>query len=118
MPDFAGRWLTSFGLMDLAQEGGRVVGTYGPDQECRLAGDVEGDLLRFRYEEPREAGEGWFALPRVGKFAGRYRPDGDTSEGAWVGHRAFDGIFESTFGRLRLVQEAGRVVGYYEGPGP
>lgn len=32
--------------------------------------------------------------------------------------RGFDGVWESTFGRLRLVEEGGRVRGFYSGPGP
>src|SRR4051812_16769 len=118
MPDFAGRWLTTFGPMTLQQEGTHVRGVYvSREQVCRLEGDVDGDTFRFRYEEPAEAGTGWFSLARYGKFAGKYLPEGSTLEGDWQGHRAFDGIWESTFGRLRLIEEAGRVFGFYEGVG-
>src|SRR5262245_615903 len=118
MPDFAGRWLTTFGPMQLVQEGTRVNGFYhSRDQVARIEGDIDGDYLRFRYEEPNESGTGWFTLPRFGKFVGKYLPMGGSIEGDWRGSRAFDGIWDSTFGRLRIVHDAGRAFGFYEGTG-
>jgi hypothetical protein len=35
----------------------------------------------------------------------------------WEGHRGFDGLWESTFGPLRLIQEVDRMHGFYEGIG-
>src|SRR5205823_5294392 len=34
----------------------------------------------------------------------------------WTGHREWDGIWETTFGRMRLVQEKTRMHGLYSGP--
>jgi hypothetical protein len=118
MVDFSGKWLTSFGPMELSQDGLRVSGHYmSRGQRCSIGGAVVGSRFRFRYEEPGESGIGWFELPRYGKFAGEYTPDGGNRAGHWTGQREFDGIWDSSFGRLRLIQEEQRVFGYYEGVG-
>jgi len=118
MPQFTGRWSTTFGPMQLHQDADKVHGVYtSRGQACTITGRIEGERLVFDYEEPGEAGSGWFTLTRHGKFAGKYSPIGASAEGAWTGHREFDGIWESTFGRLRLIQEEDRVFGYYEGCG-
>jgi hypothetical protein len=114
--DFTGRWFTTFGPMDLAQEGENVRGTYGQGNTIR--GTADGGRLTFRYEEPGESGQGWFGLPRHGKFAGEYLSDGVVEARAWEGVRGFDGIWDTSFGRMRLIQEEDRVFGFYEGVGP
>ena len=86
-------------------------------QECSIEGTLEGDVFRFRYQEPEVGGEGWFKLHRFGKFAGQWLEDGQTRWQTWQGQRGFDGIWQSTFGPLRLVQEADKVRGFYEGLG-
>ena len=118
MPNFAGRWLTTFGPMTLEQDGNALHGVYRSRSGlCRIDGELEGELFRFRYEETGETGDGWFQLPRFGRFAGKYTPDGTGAEHDWQGQRDFDGIWESTFGRLRLIQEEDRIIGFYEGCG-
>jgi hypothetical protein len=116
MSDFTGRWFTTFGTMELKQEANDVRGTYG--SAGSLEGSVTGDRLTFHYAEPAETGEGWFVLSRHGKFAGEYLPHGAFQGHTWEGQRDFDGIWESSFGRLRLIQNEDGVVGYYEGVGP
>lgn len=118
MVNFGGRWLTSFGPMELTQDGLAVNGHYlSRGHRCPIVGAIVGDRLRFRYEEPTEQGAGWFELERHGKFHGGYSPEGATHEGTWTGQREFDGIWESSFGRLRLIQEEERIFGFYEGVG-
>ena len=105
--------------MDLTQDGDAVHGTYwNQGVACTLEGQQQGDRLAFRYREPAEHGEGWFALRRYGHFAGRWHVDGSANEHDWQGNRAWDGVWETSFGRLRLVEEPERVVGFYDGPGP
>lgn len=118
MSSYAGRWFTSFGPMDLTQNGDRVEGSYTyAGNRCAIAGRVEGGRLSFTYHEPAVTGEGWFEQRRHGKFAGQWRPSGETRWFPWEGSRDFDGIWDTTFGPLRLVQEADRVLGFYEGLG-
>lgn len=118
MSDFSGRWSTTFGPMKLTQQGSSVTGTYqGPNGDCSLAGEVADGRLTFRYEEPTEQGEGWFELKRHGKFLGAWHPDGREGWGEWNGERGFDGVWETSFGLLRLVQEEDRVFGFYTGGG-
>ncbi len=118
MTSFAGRWLTTFGTMDLTQDGAAVRGTYqGQGPPNPIEGTVAGNRLTFRYREAAEEGEGWFELTRYGRFVGRYRPAGSFQEFDWSGSREWDGVWETSFGRLALIQEADRVFGFYEGAG-
>src|SRR4051812_23769566 len=116
MSNFTGRWFTTFGAMELTQQGNAVGGAYG--NAGSLHGSVDGERLTFRYSEPGETGQGWFALRRHGKFAGEYVPDGAIQGHTWEGLRDFDGIWESSFGRLRLIQNEAGALGFYEGVGP
>src|SRR5262252_3913641 len=111
MNNFTGRWFTSFGVMELTQHGKAVRGTYG--SVGSLHGSVDGDRLTFQYSEPGETGRGWFALRRHGKFVGEYVPDGALEGRSWDGLRDFDGIWDSSFGRLRLIQNEEDIVGFY-----
>jgi hypothetical protein len=118
MSDFAGEWFTTFGHMTLTQDGADVRGVYqmGP-QNCSLRGTIQDGVLRFRYHEPAASGDGWFVLNRHGKFTGQWRQDGIGTWLPWQGERGFEGIWNSSFGPLRLVQSPGRVQGFYEGLG-
>lgn len=119
MTTFAGRWMTSFGPMELTEEGEAVRGTYwNQGVPCAIEGTRAGERLDFHYREPAEAGEGWFELSRFGRFAGQWRRDGHDDWYVWQGQRVWDGVWETSFGRMRLVQEADRVVGFYDGAGP
>jgi hypothetical protein len=118
MIDFAGDWFTTFGHMTLTQDGNKIRGTYGMgNQVCSLEGTIVGGELRFRYSEPDVGGDGWFVLERPGKFAGQWRQDGTERWLPWKGERGFDGIWNSTFGPMRLFQNADLVQGFYEGLG-
>jgi hypothetical protein len=117
--DFGGEWFTTFGPMALEARGTKVVGTYRyGDTEGRIEGAVAGDALKFSYAEPNERGVGAFRLLRAGKFVGSYTVAGDDRFRRWEGERGWDGVWESDFGRLRLIHEADRVHGFYEGAGP
>ena len=118
-PDFAGRWFTTFGPLELTQEGERVHGSYTMQQtRCTLEGTIRDGKLRFIYHEPEVEGEGWFELERHGRFAGQWRPKDGSDWSPWRGERGFEGIWQTSFGLLRLVQEPGHVFGFYEGGGP
>jgi hypothetical protein len=118
-PGFIGEWFTTFGPMSLEPHGESIVGVYRyGTTEGRIEGAVAGDTLKFSYSEPNERGEGVFRLLRTGKFAGSYTVSGDSRARRWEGERGWDGVWESDFGRVRLVHEAGRVHGFYEGAGP
>jgi hypothetical protein len=115
MTDYTGRWFTTFGAMELKQEGQNINGTYG--RAGSLRGTVADGTLTFHYAEPGEAGQGTFSLLRHGKFAGKYMPDGAFQSQSWEGLRGFDGIWDSSFGRLRIIQNENGAVGFYEGVG-
>lgn len=118
MTDFSGRWLTTFGTMDLTQTGNLIEGVYGPgEMENAIEGAIEGSRFLFRYREPGVAGEGWFDMIRHGKFAGEWHEDGNDRWSHWTGEREFEGIWDTSFGPLRLIQEPERVFGFYEGGG-
>jgi hypothetical protein len=104
--------------MTLEQHGAKISGAYQyGNTEGRIEGAVEGNLLHFQYKEPNEEGAGVFRLLRAGKFTGNYSVAGDQRLRRWEGERGWDGIWDSDFGRVRLLHEAGRVHGSYEGAG-
>jgi hypothetical protein len=118
MSDFTGDWNTTFGPMRVSQTGPAVHAVYQmPYGECTIEGTIKDGQLRFRYQEPNAAGEGWFVLQRYGKFSGQWRQDGTNHWLPWEGYRGFDGLWEATFGPLRLIQEADGIHGHYEGLG-
>jgi hypothetical protein len=120
MRSFAGRWFTLFGVMDLQQDGDDVTGSYGragAAQRNHIAGHIDGGRLHFRYEEASEAGEGWFEFIRPGRFEGQWRPDGHADWRPWIGCRGFEGIWDTSFGFMRLMQDGEHVFGFYEGLG-
>ena len=104
--------------MDLEQAGGSVHGVYRwGGVECTIEGSIEHGRFVFTYHEPKALGEGWFELKRPGKFEGRWRQHGDANWRPWIGERGYEGVWESSFGLLRLIQENDRVIGFYEGLG-
>jgi hypothetical protein len=113
--DFSGRWFTSFGLMDLVQDRDRVRGSYGmTGTENAIEGTVADGVLAFRYQETFERGTGNFRLKRHGTFAGDYLADGSPHPLSWQGWRGLEGCWETSLGRLRLIQHADRVDGLVE----
>jgi hypothetical protein len=117
MSDFSGKWHSTFGPMELLQKGTRVRGEYVfRGVRATIDGEVQGNRLVFTYQEPGIRGEGWFELTRKGQaFTGQWRADGDEQWRPWVGTRVgFDGLWDTDFGRMRLVQEGTRVHGFYE----
>ena len=119
LPNFSGRWFTTYGPMELIQDGERVHGSYEfQSSRCSIQGAISDGRFQFAYQEPTVEGEGWFELVRHGRFAGQWRPKGTEKWSTWTGERGFEGIWESSFGLLRLIEEPGRVLGFYEGAGP
>jgi hypothetical protein len=116
---FAGDWYTTFGLLSFEVDGDNVVGVYryANGVTGRISGTHRGDTLHFRYSEPNEEGVGTFRLLRSGKFVGKYTPTGTERTRRWDGERGWDGVWQSDFGRVRLIQHGERVHGYYEGAG-
>jgi len=115
---FIGRWITTFGLMTLEQRGSKISGVYHyGNTEGLLEGTINGDTLHFSYREPNEQGKGTFRLLRAGRFTGSYSVTREQRMRRWEGERGWDGIWESDFGRVRLLHEADRVHGSYEGAG-
>lgn len=115
-PVYSGRWFTTFGSMQIEQRAAKATGTYRyRGVEGRLEGTVRGDALDFRYDEPGEAGSGEFRLLRPGRFSGTYLPDGAPAPRRWNGHRGWDGIWETDYGRMRLLHEESGVHGWYGG---
>jgi hypothetical protein len=117
MSDFSGQWQTSFGPMDLTQQGSRVRGTYVyMGSECTIDGKLDQGKLIFTYQEPSVSGEGWFELARYGKaFTGQFQADGSPRWENWEGERiGFDGLWNTTFGLMRLIEEPDRIQGFYE----
>jgi hypothetical protein len=123
-PTFTGSWLTSFGPMQLKQQGDRVTGSYSMGGvACPLQGKVSKGRYEFTYREGTTTGEGWFQLAKDGKtFLGKWRAKGSTPWLEWNGIRSaretgFAGLWTSTFGRLRLLRKGDAIEGIYTGLG-
>lgn len=118
---FAGEWDTTFGEMTLKVDGLTVSGSYVVKGETStIAGEVKGRRLTFTYRESGAEGEGWFELAADGRsFSGQWRERGTEAWQPWVGKRrekkppTFDGVWNSTFGKMRLHQDGDRVSGIY-----
>jgi len=118
MTSFPGRWLTTFGNLLLERNGAALAGTYRyGTTDGRIEGTARNGVFKFRYSEPKETGTGEFRLLRAGKFAGHYTPRGEKTAKRWEGHRGWDGIWETGFGRMLMVQEDRGVHGFYAGAG-
>jgi hypothetical protein len=118
MSTFSGKWLTTFGPMELSQDNASVRGEYRyMSAACSLEGKISRGRLDFTYQEPEVQGEGYFELTRGGKaFIGWFLPAGEDHWQSWGGERAgFDGLWNSSFGPLRLIEEGDRVRGFYAG---
>jgi hypothetical protein len=102
---YTGHWFTSFGPMILNDHGERITGTYGPSgKENTLEGSSENGVLAFRYAEDLEQGAGTVRLKRANHFAGIYLADGRPRSLPWLGWRGFDGLWDTSIGRLRLIE--------------
>ncbi|MDX2218057.1 MAG: hypothetical protein SF172_03420 [Burkholderiales bacterium] len=112
----AGSWRTTFGPLTLTASGRQFGGHYG--DHGTLQGTLDGTTLRFDYEEPGERGTGHFTLKRAGRFVGQYLADGSDTPRPWIGERGWDGLYNTTFGRLRLLHTTNGVEGFYEAAGP
>lgn len=122
-PKFAGTWATTYGPMTLIQEGNKVKGSYVTNgATCTLEGQVEKTRLTFTYQEPNVRGEGWLELGvDETSFKGKWQEKPDSPWAEWAGTRTvavltpggYDGLWETTFGRMRLVHEENEVRGVY-----
>jgi hypothetical protein len=73
---FDGKWDSTWGPMQLAQQGRHVSGRYKlGDREGSVSGDVDGDIFHFVWDQvhPHSHGHGYL----------RIAPDGSSLEGRW-----------------------------------
>ena len=125
MKNFSGKWQSTFGLMHLEQSGNTVSGYYQMGvSRCTIKGEVRNGRLVFQYQEPGTGGEGWFELRDDDLFEGQWRENGTQAWLPWKGERltdrskevmnTFAGLWKTSFGPMRLIQEGDRVHGHYE----
>ena len=122
-PGFAGDWATTYGDMTLSESSSSVTGTYIMEGEvCSLDGTRAGSILSFTYREAQASGEGRFRLSADGNsFDGEWRARGSDKFIPWRGRRraapgartGFAGLWETSFGRLRLSGSDESYTGYY-----
>jgi hypothetical protein len=121
MTKFAGRWITTYGPMELQQDERGIRGTYWYQGiPCTIDGQLLPDgRFSFRYKDPSGVGQGWFELTSYGQIRGSYCLEGFDQSQDWTGQREWDGVWDTSFDRLRLVQgDETRVNGFYDGFGP
>lgn len=123
--DFSGAWDSTYGLLEIQQTGESVVGTYTFGGGSTIEGTVEDNRLTFRYHEPMVSGDGWFEINLDGtSLDGMWREDGGAAWSEWTGTRSarapaltpstgFEGLFDTTYGRMRLMRDGDNVSGTY-----
>ena len=121
---FNGTWQTTSGPMELKQQGDQVTGSYSMNGlSCPLQGRLSKGRFEFTYREGSRTGEGWFQLAPNGEtFAGKWRSTESQQWLAWKGKRTesetgFEGLWSSSYGRLRLAREGDGIEGIYSGEG-
>ena len=125
-PQFAGTWDTSFGRMHLQQDKHEVKGFYVlASHLAKIEGKLEKSRWTFRFREPNSQGEGHFELADDGQsFAGKWRPKGTVDWQPWTGRRieppakveSFDGVWNTSLGKLRLTTSKDTARGCYAFP--
>jgi MscS family membrane protein len=75
--DWSGVWQTTFGVLNLNQNGNQVTGTY-PYRKGRLKGEVVGNVLRGRWYEGQANWDEY-----RGDFEFKMSPDGNHYVGRW-----------------------------------
>lgn len=88
---FAGNWESTWGRMELMQDGQHVHGTVAAYREAALSGDLDGDVWHFIWSQraPRQTGRGYLQISPDGQhLVGRwgYLKD-DSKGGAWTADR-------------------------------
>jgi hypothetical protein len=78
---FEGKWDSTWGRMELRQDGKHVHGTFTGYREGGVSGDLDGDVYKFVWDQrvPRSHGHGYLQIS----------PDGQHLEGRW-GYAADD----------------------------
>ncbi len=117
--NFQGVWETTYGELILRQAGDQVSGEYPGCSDFQ--GTVNGRRLEFQYREVSVKGNGWFELAEdQDQIAGHWQDDRQR-QGPWIGklvrrelpEERFEGLWDTKFGPLRLVQDGNQVLGYY-----
>jgi len=86
-PGFAGRWMTSFGPLELVVDGQKVSGKFGWASESRLSGELDGTKLAFRWHGVNGLGQGEFELwSDRATFTGSF-DQGGSERDFWGGYR-------------------------------
>jgi len=86
--DLSGRWTSTWGTMTLRHEGFEVTGSVAY-RNGTLEGVVDGDLLIFRWSQPRNRDQG--VLAAEGRGWMRIAPDASALDGAWGYRDRYEG---------------------------
>jgi hypothetical protein len=86
-PTIAGSWDSTYGIVQITQQGNRVTGQYPCCGGGTLNGRIVEGFVKFHWSEPRGAGEGegvW-RIEKDGTLDGSWgRGQSDTDGGAWT----------------------------------
>lgn len=130
MITWTGTWKTSFGVVQLIQNGNRVSGLYG--QLGVIEGLINENELEARFTKRGKVGRLLFVQIEAGQFKGSwFWETGDFDEAfTWNGKRVSEevqtssqdgnpltGEWETSFGKVHLVQDDKKVYGLYSNVG-
>ncbi|MEM7454374.1 MAG: hypothetical protein AAF456_08455 [Planctomycetota bacterium] len=117
--DFSGHWDTNYGLLILQQDGESISGSYESDGTIgTVQGILEGNIAMLAFRDNVQSGEAKFELNDNGRrLSGAWRPEGNFSWQPWNGRRTaapnFSGLWDTSYGKMRLVQNGDEVEGFY-----
>ena len=88
MADFSGYWMTSWGPMQIEQDGNEVNGTYAAHGWSSFEGTVTGRRMNFQWKKLHWSGEAWLEMSIDGKrIFGATKADAPST---WTGIRIED----------------------------
>jgi pimeloyl-ACP methyl ester carboxylesterase len=84
---FAGRWMTSFGPLELEAKGKGLAGSYGWKPESKIEGKRVGEAFEFEWSGPNGSGDGRFTLWKDGRTFLGESTFGQGQKEFWGGYR-------------------------------
>jgi len=82
--DASGSFDSNWGRIDLVQTGRRITGSYQCCGGGRIDGEIDGNVIRYRWTQPGASGQGVWVIGTTGELIGSWGVGGDeVGGGAW-----------------------------------
>lgn len=121
---FEGEWETTYGELRLTQFENKVIGFYSNLGRIEGVYRPNNKSLKGTFTNGKNTGEFYFALNKEGEFGGVWNWKGSKDREKWKGTRKsirnqgkWSGNWDTTFGRICLVEKDSEVIGFYRNLG-